>query len=47
MNGHSRLARWRTTDPAELAKALRVEKPPAQAAGQEPLDLFDGEGATA
>jgi DNA modification methylase len=43
---YSRLAQWRTADPGERAKALRVAKPPAQASGQEPLDLF-GEEATA
>lgn len=35
---YSRLARWRTTDPGERAKALRVDKPPAQVDGQQ--DLF-------
>jgi DNA modification methylase len=35
---YCRLARWRTTDPGERAKALRVEKPPVQIVGQG--DLF-------
>lgn len=34
---YCRLAAWRTTDPGELAKAMRVEKPPAQLDGQEAL----------
>jgi hypothetical protein len=34
---YCRLAQWRTTDPAELAKAMRVEKPPTQLDGQDPL----------
>jgi len=34
---YCRLAKWRTSGPAELAKALRVDKPPAQADGQEAL----------
>lgn len=34
---YCRLARWRTTDPGELAKAMRVAKPPAQVAGQATL----------
>jgi hypothetical protein len=40
---YCRLAKWRTSDPGELAKALRVEKPPAQADGQEAL--FDRQEA--
>jgi site-specific DNA-methyltransferase (adenine-specific) len=36
---YSRLARWRTTDPAERAKALMVAKPPPVPAGQG--SLFD------
>jgi DNA modification methylase len=32
------LATWRTTDPGQLAKAMRVPKPPVEADGQ--LDLF-------
>lgn len=35
---YSRLAQWRTTDPAQIAKVLGVPKPPAQVDGQ--LDLF-------
>jgi DNA modification methylase len=31
------LARWRTTDPAERARALRVPKPPPARPGQDPL----------
>jgi DNA modification methylase len=40
---YCRLAKWRTSDPGELAKALQVEKPPAQANGQEAL--FDRQEA--
>lgn len=40
---YCRLARWRTTDPSERARALRVPKPPAQSTGQEAL--FDVEVA--
>lgn len=36
---YSRLAQWRTTDPGELARAMRVEKPPKEADGQ--ACLFD------
>jgi DNA modification methylase len=36
---YCRLARWRTTDPGERAKALQVPKPPAQLDGQD--SLFD------
>lgn len=36
---YCRLARWRTTDPDQLAKALRVEKPPKQLDGQ--LGMFE------
>lgn len=39
---YSRLARWRTTDPGERARAMRVERPPVEIDGQ--TDLF---GATA
>ena len=35
---YCRLARWRTTDPGELAKALQVEKPPSRDHGTD--DLF-------
>jgi DNA modification methylase len=35
---YCRLAAWRTTDRGELAKAMRVDKPPKQVAGQ--ADLF-------
>jgi DNA modification methylase len=34
---YCRLAQWRTNDPGQLAKAMRVAKPPAQADGQTPL----------
>jgi hypothetical protein len=34
---YARLAAWRTTDPGELAKALRVERPPVQVDGQPAL----------
>jgi DNA modification methylase len=37
---YCRLAAWRTTDRREIAKAMRVAKPPPQADGQEALDLF-------
>lgn len=36
---YCRLARWRTTDPGQLAKAMRVPAPPPVAAGQ--ASLFD------
>lgn len=36
---YCRLAAWRTNDPGELAKAMRVEKPPVQMDGQP--SLFD------
>ncbi|HET6503709.1 MAG TPA: site-specific DNA-methyltransferase [Amycolatopsis sp.] len=39
---YCRLAQWRTTDPAQLAKAMRVEKPPVQMDGQ--LDLLNLDG---
>lgn len=35
---YCRLAQWRTTDPDQLAKAMRVPKPPKQIVGQ--ADLF-------
>ncbi len=35
---YCRIATWRTNDPAQLAKAMRVPRPPVQADGQ--LDLF-------
>jgi DNA modification methylase len=38
---YCRLAAWRTTDRGELAKAMRVEKPAVQVAGQ--TSLFDAE----
>lgn len=34
---YCRLARWRTTDPGQIAKALGVPKPPVQLAGQTDL----------
>lgn len=34
---YCRLAQWRTTDPAELARALEVEKPPPVIDGQDDL----------
>jgi DNA modification methylase len=37
---YCRIARWRTTDPGERARALQVPKPPVQVDGQ--LDLFSG-----
>ncbi len=36
---YCRIAQWRTSDPGELAKALRVEKPRVELAGQ--TSLFD------
>ena len=39
---YGRLAQWRTTDPDQLAKAMRVEKPPKQLDGQ--ADLFEAAG---
>lgn len=36
---YCRLAEWRTTDPGELAKAMRVEKPAKELDGQ--VDLFE------
>lgn len=40
---YCRIAQWRTTDPGELAKAMRVEKPPAQLVGQSDLlELIGG-----
>jgi DNA modification methylase len=38
---YCRLARWRTTDPGQRAKAARVEKPRVEAVGQ--MDLFEME----
>jgi hypothetical protein len=34
---YARLARWRTTDRAEIAKAMQVPKPPPVMDGQEAL----------
>lgn len=39
---YCRLARWRTTDPGERARALEVDKPPAQVNGQG--ELFEMAG---
>jgi DNA modification methylase len=36
---YCRVAQWRTTDPAERARAARVARPPVQSTGQ--LDLLD------
>ena len=36
---YCRLATWRTTDPDQIARAMRVDKPARQVAGQ--ADLFD------
>ncbi len=41
---YTRLARWRTTDPDQIAAAAQVDKPPRQVAGQD--RLFDLEGAS-
>lgn len=40
---YCRLARWRTTDPGQLAAALQVDKPVPQLPDQ--TDLFDAFGA--
>jgi DNA modification methylase len=40
---YCRLATWRTTDPGERARAMRVPKPPVQNGGQ--LDMFGGDVA--
>jgi hypothetical protein len=37
---YCRLAQWRTTDPAERARVLGVDKPPVQVDGQ--LGMFEG-----
>jgi hypothetical protein len=37
---YGRLARWRTQDAGQRARAMRVEKPPLQLDGQQ--DLFGG-----
>ena len=37
---YCRLAAWRTTDPAQRAAAMGVDKPPVERVGQ--LDLFGG-----
>jgi SAM-dependent methyltransferase len=37
---YCRLAAWRTSDRGEIAKAMRVPKPPKPVDGQEVLDLF-------
>jgi len=42
-SAYSRLARWRTTDPAERAKAMMVAKPPPVPDGQ--VSLFDMEAS--
>lgn len=42
---YCRLAEWRTTDPGQLAKAMRVEKPPAQLEGQSDLLAELGEAS--
>ena len=43
---YCRLAKWRTTDEAQLAKAMRVEKPAQQTTGQiSMLDLLEDGGA--
>lgn len=39
---YCRLARWRTADPAERARALLVPKPPPVPDGQASLFDFDG-----
>jgi DNA modification methylase len=42
---YCRLAEWRTTDPGQLAKAMRVEKPPVQLDGQADLLAELGEAS--
>jgi DNA modification methylase len=42
---YARIARWRTSDPGERARALQVPKPPPVSDGQ--TTLFDGMEATA
>jgi DNA modification methylase len=42
---YCRLAEWRTTDPGQLAKAMRVEKPPPQLDGQSDLLAELGEAS--
>jgi DNA modification methylase len=43
---YCRLAEWRTNDPDQLAKAMRVDKPIKQVEGQiSMLDLLDEEPA--
>lgn len=41
---YCRLAEWRTNDPDQLARAMRVDKPPKQVDGQAALD-FGGDAA--
>jgi DNA modification methylase len=38
---YNRLATWRTNDPGELARAMQLEKPPAQVEGQDSLFEVD------
>ncbi len=45
-NDYCRLARWRTTDPGERARAMRVPKPPVVPDGQDSLFDLDGEAAS-
>lgn len=40
---YCRLAEWRTNDPGELARAMQVDKPPAELPDQ--LDMFGGDAA--
>lgn len=42
---YCRLAQWRTTDPAQIAKVLGKPKPPVQADGQQALDFSAVGGA--
>lgn len=42
---YGRLAEWRTTDPGQLAKAMRVEKPAVQLEGQQDLLAELGEAS--
>jgi len=42
---YCRLARWRTTDPGERARAMQVPKPPPVPEGQVSLFDLDGEAS--
>jgi hypothetical protein len=42
---YCRLAQWRTSDPAQLAAAMEVEKPPKELDGQDDLLALLSDGA--